>query len=223
MRGKGTKRLSGSQVIWYNCSALPWHCSVVALAWAFFSFPSVLFFSFFFSPPVCCWNGSLEAFAWGLFGKVKLKPLWWPRAQWQPSHRYGKKWGPNRGHLCDHRERGGHKGPSIHCQDDPARVAGGVAGGGRSTQQGLCELEIHRDPDRRQLSASGCLAAGAGLCSGQAGWSSCVFSLAGVRLGGPSLSSSNLACEKLWMPQWLRGGWASWTASGYSHNNWSDF
>lgn len=63
IRGKGTKRLSGSQVIWYNCSALPWHRSVVALAWAFFSFPSVLFFLFFFPPQYAVGMEAQKAFA----------------------------------------------------------------------------------------------------------------------------------------------------------------
>lgn len=91
IRRKGTKRLSGSRVIWYNCSALPWHLSVLALAWTPSSFPSVLFFFFFLQHAVGM--EAQKAFGWWLFGKAKSKAWWWPGAQWQPSHRYGKNWG----------------------------------------------------------------------------------------------------------------------------------
>ena len=106
--------------------------------------------------------------------------------------------GAKQGNLRDHRGSGGHKGPGIQCRDYPARVAGGVAGGGRSTQQGLWEPEIHGDPGVRQLSASGCLAARSKrLARARMYRVSWVLSLAGARLGGPSLSFSILACEKL--------------------------
>lgn len=50
---------------------------------------------------------------------------------------------------------GGHKGPSIHCQDNPARVTGGVTGGGWSTQQGFGEQGIHGDPDMHTALSTG--------------------------------------------------------------------
>lgn len=196
IRGKGTKRLSGSRVIWYNCSALPWHLSVLALVWTPSSLPSVLFFFFF--PPACCWNGSSEGIWLMVIWKGQIKSVVVTRCSVAAPATDMVRTGAKQGNLHDHRGSGGHKGPGIQCRDYPARVAGGVAGGGRSTQQGLWEPEIHGDPGVRQLSASGCLAA----WSKWLAWArmyrvSWVLSLAGARLGGPSLSLSILACEKL--------------------------
>lgn len=53
--------------------------------------------------------------------------------------------GPSRGMSVN--TEGGHKGPRTHCQNNPARVPGGVTGGGRSTQQGFGEQGVHGDPD----------------------------------------------------------------------------
>lgn len=57
--------------------------------------------------------------------------------------------GPSKG-IFDQRECREHKGPGICCQDNAAGVTGGVAGGGRSTQQRFGEQEIHRDPDMQK-------------------------------------------------------------------------
>lgn len=60
--------------------------------------------------------------------------------------------------LCAHTGSSRRSGSGIHCQDYPARVAGGILEGGRVHSRGLWELEFHGDPDMKQLSALGCLA-----------------------------------------------------------------
>lgn len=63
----------------------------------------------------------------------------------------GKKWG--QGNLCE--SVGVAQGPVIHCQDKSAMVTGGVAEGGRSTQQGFREQGLHGDPHRQLALSTG--------------------------------------------------------------------
>lgn len=92
--------------------------------------------------------------------------------------------------LLDRRCRSVHWGPGTCCQDNPARVTGGVAGGGRSAQQGSWEQEIHGDPDRQTaLSLE---------LSGSSKQEHLMDHMEWLRLSGRSfLSFSILSCEKL--------------------------
>ena len=92
IRKKGTERLSGSRVIGYNCSALPWHFSGLAVAWTPSSLPSVFFFFFL----ACCWNESSEGLWLKVIWKGEIKRMVVPRCSMVAQLQIRQEVGPHR-------------------------------------------------------------------------------------------------------------------------------
>lgn len=143
-------------------------CSLLALL-SGYSCLNTLLFPICLPHPIMPLEWKLQShFAEG-YWKGQAKPQWWPDAKWQPSYMYGKKW--RQGNFWE--SIGVAQGPVIHCQDNLAMVPGGVAEGGRNTQQGFRERGLHGDPQMQ-------IALSIGLSGSSEPVFCWVFGLAGV-------------------------------------------